>query len=125
MRFINLMAVIGVVFYASTSLANSHNQQENILSGIASYYGGRHNGRLTASGDIFDSSKMTAAHRSLPFGTKIKVTNLENGNSIVVEITDRGPAKWTGRIIDVSTAAARKLGMIKSGVAQVTLQIVR
>jgi rare lipoprotein A len=65
---------------------------------------------------------MTAAHRTLPFGTKVLVTNLENKHSCNVEITDRGPAPWTGRVIDVSEAAARCLEMIQSGVVQVTLQ---
>lgn len=124
MRFINLMVVVGVVFYASTSFASGHTRT-NSQTGIASYYGGRHNGRPTASGDIFDSSKMTAAHMSLPFGTRVKVTNLENGNSVVVKITDRGPAKWTGRIIDVTTSTARKLGMIKNGIVRVSVQIVQ
>jgi rare lipoprotein A len=65
---------------------------------------------------------MTAAHRSLPFGTKVIVTNLTNSRTCDVEITDRGPAKWTGRIIDVSEGAARCLEMIRSGVAPVSLE---
>jgi rare lipoprotein A len=90
--------------------------------GRASYYGGRHNGRTTSSGAIFNSSRMTAAHRTLPFGTKVIVTNLQNSHSCNVEITDRGPALWTGRIIDVSEEAARCLEMFRSGVVPVTLQ---
>jgi rare lipoprotein A len=66
---------------------------------------------------------MTAAHRSLPFGTKVVVTNLQNNHSCNVEITDRGPARWTGRIIDVSEEAARCLEMIRSGVVPVRLEI--
>jgi len=92
------------------------------IDGRASYYGGRHNGKTTSSGSIFRSSRMTAAHRTLPFGTKVIVTNLENSHSCNVEITDRGPARWTGREIDVSESAARCLEMIRSGVVPVRLQ---
>jgi len=71
---------------------------------------------------VFDSSRMTAAHRTLPFGTKVFVTNTQNSRTCGVEITDRGPAPWTGRIIDVSEQAARCLEMIRSGVVTVILQ---
>jgi rare lipoprotein A len=91
--------------------------------GRASYYGGRHNGRTTSSGAVFNASRMTAAHRTLPFGTKVIVTNLENSVSCNVEITDRGPALWTGRVIDVSEAAARCLDMFRAGVIPVKLDI--
>ena len=94
-----------------------------LAEGRASYYGGRRNGRITSSGAVFNSSRMTAAHRSLPFGTKVVVTNLQNNHSCNVEITDRGPARWTGRIIDVSEGAARCLEMIRSGVVPVKLEI--
>ena len=94
-----------------------------IIEGRASYYGGWHNGRTTSSGAVFNSSLMTAAHRSLPFGTRVIVTNLENSQSCNVEITDRGPAPWTGRVIDVSEGAARCLHMIRSGVVPVKLEI--
>jgi rare lipoprotein A len=100
-----------------------HANTVNIAAGRASYYGGRHNGRTTSSGQVFDSSKMTAAHPSLPFGTKVVVTNLQNGRSCDVEINDRGPARWTGRIIDVSQEAARCLEMFRSGVVPVTLAV--
>jgi rare lipoprotein A len=93
------------------------------IEGQASYYGGRHNGRPTSSGAIFNSSRMTAAHRTLPFGTKVIVTNLENSHTCYVEITDRGPALWTGRVIDVSEQAARCLEMIDSGVVPVRIEI--
>ncbi len=93
------------------------------VEGRASYYGGRRNGRRTSSGAIFNSSLMTAAHRTLPFGTRVIITNLENNLSCNVEITDRGPARWTGRVIDVSEEAARCLEMIRSGVVPVKLEI--
>jgi rare lipoprotein A len=94
-----------------------------LTNGLASFYGKRENGRLTSSGTIFHSSRMTAAHRTLPFGTNLTVTNLRNGHSCQVEITDRGPARWTGRVIDVSEGAARCLDMVQSGVVPVELRI--
>jgi rare lipoprotein A len=92
-------------------------------TGQASYYAEPFHGRLTASGEIYDMNEMTAAHRSLPFGTRIKVTNEENGKSVVVTITDRGPYVQ-GRIIDLSKEAAGQLGAIRDGVIPVTLEIV-
>ena len=86
-------------------------------SGGAAYYGG---GR-TASGERSGSNELTAAHRTLPFGTRVLVTNLRNGRSVIVRINDRGPY-GRGRIIDVSVAAARELGMIGSGTAKVSVE---
>ncbi|WP_319783733.1 septal ring lytic transglycosylase RlpA family protein [Oceanisphaera sp. IT1-181] len=89
--------------------------------GKASYYGTRHHGRKTASGERFNKNALTAAHRTLPFGSLVRVTNLNNHKSIVVRINDRGPyAK--GRIIDLSEQAARELNMIRAGVAQVRVE---
>ena len=92
------------------------------IEGRASFYGGERSGRVTSSGKVFNAMQMTAAHRTLPFGTKVVITNLLNSRSCNVEITDRGPARWTGRIIDVSEEAARCLEMIRWGVVPVTLQ---
>lgn len=89
--------------------------------GEASYYGDKFEGRRTASGSTYHSNALTAAHPSLPFGTKVKVVNQANGQSVTVHITDRGPAAATGRIIDLSKKAAKKLGMLSTGVAQVEL----
>lgn len=91
--------------------------------GLASWYGGKFHGRMTSSGEVFDTNQLTAAHRTLPFGTVVKVTNLDNGKSVLVKINYRGPFV-DGRIIDLSRAAAIELGMIDSGVAHVSLQIV-
>src|SRR3954447_25484492 len=85
-------------------------------SGTAAYYAG---GR-TASGEVSSAASLTAAHRTLPFGTQVRVTNLRNGRSVVVRINDRGPF-GRGRIIDLTRAAARELQMINSGIAQVRL----
>ncbi|YAF62103.1 Endolytic peptidoglycan transglycosylase RlpA [Pseudomonas sp. E102] len=90
-------------------------------TGVASYYGSRHHGKRTASGERFDQHGLTAAHRQLPFGTRVKVTNLKNNDSVVVRINDRGPYT-RGRLIDVSRAAAEQLGMLRSGTARVRVQ---
>lgn len=90
-------------------------------TGTASYYGARHHGKRTASGEAFNQHGMTAAHRELPFGTRVKVTNLNNDKSVVVRINDRGP-HTRGRLIDLSRAAAQQLGMIRSGTAKVRVQ---
>jgi rare lipoprotein A len=91
-------------------------------TGEASWYGAQHQGKQTASGTIYDQTALTAAHRSLPFGSKIKITNLANGKSVEVEITDRGPFA-ENRIIDLSQAAAKALAMIESGTATVRLEL--
>jgi rare lipoprotein A len=91
-------------------------------TGLASWYGAQHEGKRTASGTIYDQAGLTAAHPSLPFGSKIKVTNLANGKSVEVEITDRGPFAGN-RIIDLSQAAAKVLEMIESGTATVRLEL--
>lgn len=91
--------------------------------GTASWYGPGFVGRTTASGETYDPSQLTAAHRTLPFGTRVRVTNQRSGSSVVVRINDRGPYAG-GRIIDLSEAAARAIGMRGSGLAEVTLEIV-
>jgi rare lipoprotein A len=91
-------------------------------TGLASWYGARHHGKRTASGEIFDQDKFTAAHRTLPWGSIVKVINLDNGKWVEVRINDRGPFK-KGRIIDLSRAAARALGMVKSGLSPVRMEL--
>jgi rare lipoprotein A len=93
-------------------------------TGLASFYGRAHDGKTTANGESFDSSGFTAAHRTLAFGTLVKVTNLENGQTVTVKITDRGPFV-RGRVIDVSRAAALALGMQDKGVTRVKIEAVR
>ena len=92
-----------------------------VETGLASWYGRRFHGRLTASGEVFDQEKFTAAHRTLPWGSRAKVTNLANGKSVEVRINDRGPF-GKGRIIDVSRAAARVLGIVESGITTVRVE---
>jgi len=91
--------------------------------GQASWYGRRHHGRRTASGEVFDMRALTAAHRTLPFGTRVLVTHRVTGRSVEVRINDRGP--WAGgRIIDVSYAAARRLGAVAAGIFPVRVRVV-
>jgi rare lipoprotein A (peptidoglycan hydrolase) len=93
-------------------------------TGTASWYGGKFQHRRTASGKRFDTNRLMAAHKTLPFGTKVRVTNLDNAQTVIVEITDRGP--YVGdRIIDVSHAAALELGFADLGTANVKLDILR
>jgi rare lipoprotein A len=95
-----------------------------VQTGVASFYGGEFEGRLTASGAIYRGRRMTCAHRTLPFGTVLRVTDVETRRSVVVEVNDRGPyAK--GRIVDLSMAAARKLGIVDRGLARVTVEVVQ
>ena len=101
--------------------ANSVTLYKN--SAVASYYADKYHGRKTSNGETFNMYDMTAAHKTLPFNTKVKVTNLSNGKSVVVRINDRGPFV-KGREIDLSKGAAVKIGMIKSGTAKVSLEIV-
>jgi rare lipoprotein A len=93
-----------------------------IETGLASWYGAKHQGKRTANGEIFDQKKFTAAHRTLPWGSIVKVTNLDNGKSVEVRINDRGPFT-KGRIIDLSRAAARAVGMVESGVSPVRMEL--
>jgi rare lipoprotein A (peptidoglycan hydrolase) len=94
-----------------------------VLNGKASWYGPRFHGKKTASGEIYDQRKLTAAHKTLPLGTKARVTNLDNGTTVEVEINDRGPF-IDGRIIDLSRAAAGALGLVELGVAPVQVEVI-
>jgi rare lipoprotein A len=91
------------------------------LEAIASYYGDEFQGRPTSSGELFDMNALTAAHKTLPFGTMLEVTNLANGKKVIVRVNDRGPFVDT-RELDVSKAAAAKLGMIETGTARVSIR---
>lgn len=92
-------------------------------TGDASWYGEQFHGRQTASGEIYDMYKHTAAHRTLPFGTRVKVTHRRTGRSVVVRINDRGPS-IRSRIIDLSYASAKQLGIIQEGIAPVVIEVV-
>jgi rare lipoprotein A len=94
-----------------------------VLAGRASWYGEPHHGRLTANGERFDMNRLTAAHRTLPFGTRLRVVNLINDRVVEVRINDRGPM-IPGRILDLSYAAARALGAVATGVIPIRATIV-
>jgi rare lipoprotein A len=101
----------------------AHDEPVHELEGFASWYGGKFQGRLTANGEVFDTNLLTAAHKTLPFGTVVEVTHLDNGASVRVRINDRGPFV-EGRVIDLSRAAAEALSMTGEGVARVRIAIV-
>lgn len=100
--------------------AGEQKSQESV--GHASWYGGKFHGRTTASGERYDMDEMTAAHRSLPFGSKVRVTNQATNDSVVVRINDRGPYAGN-RVIDLSRAAAKAVRLIGPGVAPVVLEV--
>jgi rare lipoprotein A len=121
------LALLGGGIAYRDNLATLKDQADQVasdgLAGIASWYGDHWQGRKTASGTRFDVKKLTAAHRTLPLNTRVRVTNLDNGKSVIVLVNDRGPYV-DGRVIDLSTAAARRLGMVKKGLVPVRIEIV-
>ncbi|MCK5741652.1 MAG: septal ring lytic transglycosylase RlpA family protein [Chlorobi bacterium] len=103
---------------------NKENLSGKIIMGKASYYADKFHGRQTASGEIFNMNKMTCAHKTLGFGTRLLVKNLGNGKTVIVRVNDRGPFVGN-RILDLSKAAAQKLDMIRSGVIDVEITILK
>jgi rare lipoprotein A len=97
---------------------------EDVQVGYATWYGRAFAGRRTASGERFDPRKLTAAHRTLPFGTWVEVRRVDNGETVRVRVTDRGPWGHEDRIIDLSQAAAAKIGLTRSGMTRVELRVV-
>ncbi len=110
---------------SSTSGGSSSSSKSSgkVEKGQASYYADKFHGKATASGEKYDKTKLTGAHRTLAFGTVVRVTNTANGKSVDVRINDRGPFK-AGRVVDVSRAAAEKLGMIQAGVINCTVEVI-
>jgi len=111
----------------TTTRANQSSQTTSgkillTLEGVASYYAHDFHGKQTSNGEIFDMNSFTAAHRTFPFGTKVRVTNLENKKSVIVRVNDRGPFK-EGRIMDLSLGAAKEIDLIKNGTAKVKLEV--
>jgi rare lipoprotein A (peptidoglycan hydrolase) len=117
---VSVSTILGVI-PARADLVETDDYPPPVM-GRASYYGPGFAGRKTASGAVFRPEQLTAAHRFLPLGTKVRVTNLNNGRSVLVTINDRGPY-IRGRHIDLSVAAARAIGMIGRGVASVAIDI--
>ena len=126
MRLLGLHGLALIVLLGSgcATLGGSSEAQRSSRSeiGSASYYAHRFHGRRTASGERYDEGALTAAHRTLPFGTRVQVTNLENDRSVVVRINDRGPHR-RGRVLDVSRRVARELGFLGEGIANVRLEV--
>ena len=116
--FNRLNRLLAILLVLGTKTLNAHQ------IGLASWYGPRFHGRRAASGEVFNQHQYTAAHRRLPFGTQVKVTNLGNGKSVLVRINDRGPYV-KGRIVDLSRAAANDLGMTEDGTVRVKLEVVK
>jgi len=114
----SVLLILLTALLSSTSWSQDQPYRE---SGGASWYGPGFHGRITASGERFNTNDLTAAHKTLPFGTRVRVTNTANGKSVVVRINDRGPF-IQGRIIDLSRAAAERLDMLKSGTADVLVE---
>ena len=112
-----LILLLSACFFTPTLFAQSF--QEEL--GKAGYYADKYQGQKTASGALYDKVKLTCAHKKLPFGTRIRVTNLENQQSVIVEVNDRGPFK-DGFIVDLSRAAAESIGMIRAGVVRVRIE---
>jgi rare lipoprotein A len=106
----------------TTEVAGVVEPSTHQLAGMASYYSDEFHRRRTANGETYDMHDLTAAHRTLPFNTKVRVTNTENGKSVVVRINDRGPFK-DERVIDLSLEAAKRIGLIANGTARVQLEI--
>lgn len=104
--------------------AHSKLPVDSAQTGVASYYHSKFNGRLTASGEVYDESKMTAAHNRIPMGTLIKVTNLRNKRSVVVRVNDRLHHRNT-RLVDLSKAAAAKLGYLARGLTRVKVEVLK
>lgn len=119
------LATVGCATARRTSVPDSAGPEPGTrIDGLASWYGQQHQGRPTASGEAFDMNKLTAAHRTLPFGTRLRVTNVENGKTVVVRVNDRGP-HVSGRVLDLSYRAAQTLGMTDAGVARVEVVVLR
>ncbi|MGH7799449.1 MAG: septal ring lytic transglycosylase RlpA family protein [Thermodesulfobacteriota bacterium] len=105
------------------NVKKNHSLKNSSTIGVGSWYGGNFHGKKTASGKRFNMYNYTAAHRSLPLGTQVRVVNLKNGRGVIVKINDRGPY-IKGRIIDLSYAAAKSIGMVGSGIARVKVEVI-
>ncbi|NIM59680.1 MAG: septal ring lytic transglycosylase RlpA family protein [Candidatus Aminicenantes bacterium] len=121
---LRLLSVLCSVILLSSCAGKSYFHSGNVQKGLASWYGPDFHGKLTSNKEIYNMHALTAAHKTLPFGTYVRVTNLNNGKSIIVRINDRGPFV-KGRIIDLSYAAAKKLGMDITGVAPVKIKVLK
>jgi rare lipoprotein A len=125
---LRLFTVVLLVLLCSAPADAQRQPRRTVQVGLASFYGAGFHGDRTASGEVFDQRKLVAAHRTLPLGSVVRVTNLENGRRVVLRIIDRGPFgrnHWKGCIIDVSRAAARQLGFVRDGLSRVRVEVIR
>ena len=118
--FVLIIVIVAASCHRKTVPRGLGNGEAATETGYASYYADNLNGHATASGEAYNSNKLTAAHRKLPFATMVTVTNLKNGKQVTVRVNDRGPFV-SGRIIDVSKAAAKQIDMVGAGVAKVKI----
>lgn len=114
--------ILFVLTTFSFTIANAKSTVGSTYTGSASFYGSRHHGNKTASGERFNMYGLTAAHRSLPLGCTIRVTNKDNGKSVILKVNDRGPFHGN-RVLDVSQGAAKQLGFIKQGLAKINIEV--
>ena len=119
-----IMVMIATIQTTGCVTCRRHAHQRETYVGMASWYGKDYHRKITASGEKYNMRKLTAAHPFLPFGTKVKVTHMGNGKSVIVTINDRGPFK-SNRIIDLSYKAARTIDLVSEGVARVRLEIIK
>lgn len=123
MKHYTALLTLGLIVAMAIGFSFTHPAADHASVGIATYYSDVFHGKKTASGEVYEKEKLTAAHRTLPIGTRIKVSRLDNGRAVVVRINDRGPFV-KNRIIDLSYAAAKKIGLVGTGVAKVKLEII-
>ena len=121
---LRLLSIICSIILLTSCAGKSYFRSGNVQKGLASWYGPDFHGKLTSNKEIYNMHALTAAHKTLPFGAYVRVTNLNNGKSVIVRINDRGPFV-KGRIIDLSYAAAKKLGMDITGVAPVKIKVLK
>ncbi len=122
---ITLKLVIITLFTITLNAKSSdsdNNKTTKCMTGQCSWYGPKFNGKKTASGEKFDSTKFTAAHKTLPFGTKLKITDKKSGKNVIVTVNDRGPFVKS-RVLDISSSAAQELGVINKGIFTAEIEI--
>lgn len=135
MKYIIVLTISGLIFGCGSTARFSKNESESetyqgsnksleIIQGVASYYADQYHGRKTANGEIYNMNDFTAAHKSYPFNTIVRVTNLSNNKSVELRINDRMP-EFKGRIIDISYRAAQEIDMVVSGIIEVRLEVLK
>jgi rare lipoprotein A len=122
MRITLKLVIIALFTITLNAKSSDNNETKECITGKCSWYGPKFNGKKTASGEKFDSTKFTAAHKTLPFGTKLKITDKKSGKNVIVTVTDRGPFVKS-RVLDISSSAAQELGVINKGVFTAEIEI--